>query len=108
MSRKHRAWAISTVIALIWVGLHFWFGWEAAKFEAQSHGQTRQMEEYRIEWARDTAENMQSEFWQIAWQMALIAGVLAPIAVAYERDVEEVKIKLDAIADRLNHQEVQG
>lgn len=91
MSRKHKAWAVSAVIALIWMGAHFWYGWEAEKFEASSHGQERQMDEYRIAWARDTTENLQSEFWQIAWQMALLAGILAPIVVSYEKDVEDVK-----------------
>lgn len=102
MSRKHRAWAISAVIACVFVAAHFWFGWEAAKFEATSHGQTRQMDEYRIAWARDTTENMQSEFWQIAWQMALIAGILAPIAMAYEKDSEDIKNRLAQIEAKLD------
>ena len=105
MSRKHKAWAVSAIIALIFMVTHFWFGWEAAKFEAVSHDQTRQMDEYRVEWARDTAENMQSEFWQIAWQMALLAGILAPLAIAYEQDQEDTKKAIAQLQESIDRVE---
>lgn len=56
------------------------------------------MDEYVVQWVRDTFENLQSEFWQLAFQFALLAGFLEFVRVnAYEEDEEDVKQRLERI-----------
>ncbi len=53
------------------------------------------MDEYVVQWVRDTFENLQSEFWQLAFQFALLAGFFEFVRVnAYEEDEEDVKQRL--------------
>ena len=93
------------IIAIVFLALHFWTGWEAFVDDAASHGESAMWADYWIVWARDTVENMQSEFWQLAVQFALLAGFFRFIGVqAYEEDEEEVKqrlIRLEAKLDEL-------
>ena len=78
--------------------LHFGFGWHAAVDEAEAQGQSAEMGEYLVQWARDTFENLQSEFWQLAVQFALLAGLFRWIGIhAYEEDLEDVKRELAEI-----------
>ena len=92
-------------VALVFLGIHFWSGWEAFVDDAASHGSSATWPEYWIVWTRDTVENLQSEFWQLAVQFALLAGFFRFIGVqAYEEDEEEVKqrlIRLEAKLDSL-------
>jgi len=96
--QRSSALIFMTLLALIALSLHFGFGWYAAVDEAEAHGQSADMSAYVIEWARDTFENLQSEFWQLAVQFALLAGLLRWIGVrAYEEDVEDVKKEIAEI-----------
>jgi hypothetical protein len=91
MSRNN-AWIAMAVAAAIFLALHFVFGWDAYQQDAIDLGQSANMADYRIAWARDTLENLQSEFWQLAVQFALLAGVLKWIGLqAHEEDQEKVK-----------------
>lgn len=60
-------------MALVWN--HLYTGWEAAIDEPATH-QERAIffTDYMVQWIQDTAENLQSEFWQLAVQFALLAG----------------------------------
>lgn len=101
MSRSS-AVRLTVVLALIAVGLHLVFGWYAAVNEAEAHGTSAEWGEYLIQWARDTFENLQSEFWQLAVQFALLAGLFRWMGVwAYEEDLEEVKSELAEIKEML-------
>lgn len=92
MSIRYRAMTFMAVLAIIFMGLHFWSGWEAFVDESSSHNEKALWSQYMMVWFRDTVENLQSEFWQLAVQFALIAGVLKAIGIqAYEEDVEETK-----------------
>jgi hypothetical protein len=100
---KYRATVFMSVVAIIFLVLHFWTGWEAFVNEEASQGQAAEWSQYLIVWARDTVENLQSEFWQLAVQFALLAGLLRVIGVtAYEEDEEDVKDRLTRIEDTLN------
>lgn len=99
---KYRAAGFMTGIALLCLAIHFYFGWKAAIDEAATHQQSAEMSQYFIQWLRDTFENLQSEFWQLAVQFALIAGFFEFLRVrAYEEDVEEVKTQLSRIEAKL-------
>ena len=96
--KKYRATILMAAVAIVCLILHLWFGWEAAVEEAATHGTSATWSAYLVEWARDTFENLQPEFWQLAVQFALLAGLFEFIAVrAYEKDEEEMKEQLDRI-----------
>ena len=102
---KHRATYMAALIACVFLAVHFITGWESAVDDAAMHGTSVTLSSYIIEWARDTFENLQSEFWQLAVQFALLAGAFRFIKVrAYDEDVEEVKEQLkrmEATLERL-------
>ncbi|MGD9711390.1 MAG: DUF6766 family protein [Thermomicrobiales bacterium] len=101
MSRS-RAVQFTVALALIAVALHLTFGWYAAVDEASAHGESAKWGEYLVQWARDTFENLQSEFWQLAVQFALLAGLLKWIGVrAFEEDQEEIKAELAQVKQML-------
>jgi hypothetical protein len=100
---KYRATIFMSIVAVIFLILHFWTGWEAFVDEEASQGQAAEWSQYLIVWARDTVENLQSEFWQLAVQFALLAGLLRVIGVtAYEEDEEDLKEHLNRIEAKLN------
>ena len=91
------------VLALVSVAIHFIFGWYAAVDEAAAHGESARWSEYIVQWVRDTFENLQSEFWQLAVQFALLAGLFKWLNVqAYEEDQEKVKSELAEIKEMLS------
>lgn len=93
-----------TFFALVSLVIHFWSGWEAFVSESSGHGEKALWGDYMIQWIRDTFENLQSEFWQLAVQFALLAGLFKVIGVqAYEEDVEEVKQELAELQRKLDH-----
>jgi len=100
---KYRAAILMAVLALVFVVIHFYTGWEADVDEAAMHGQTAVLSDYVVQWVRDTAENLQSEFWQLAVQFALLAGLFEFMRVhAYEEDEEDVKQRLQRIEAQLD------
>ncbi len=98
---KYRAAILMAVLALVFVVIHLYTGWEAEIDEAATHRERAVFGDYLMQWARDTAENLQSEF----WQFALLAGFFEFIRVrAYEEDEEDVKQRLMRIEALLNEQ----
>lgn len=92
-------------LAVVSIVLHFIFGWGAYWRE---HG-VMDVEAYLIEWGRDTFENWQSEFVQLALQFAVLAGAFKAMGVqAREEDQEQVKAKLDAIMAKLGIEEEEA
>jgi hypothetical protein len=83
------------VLAIVSLCLHFVFGWFAAADEAAAHGDSATWSDYLVLWGRDTFENLQSEFWQLAVQFAILAGLLKRLSVqAHEEDQEHIKAEL--------------
>ena len=102
MSRKYRASIMMTLFAIVCLIIHFYTGWQAAIDEAAQHQQAAAFDAYIVEWVRDTFENLQSEFWQLAVQFALLAGFFQFMSVkAYEEDQEEMKQQLARIEAEL-------
>jgi hypothetical protein len=103
---KYRAALLMVALAIVCMVVHFWAGWEAAVEEAAVHGTSEEMSRYLIEWFRDVFENLQSEFWQLAVQFALLAGFFEFMRVrAYEEDQEELKQRLTRIEGLLREGE---
>ncbi|MEJ7839608.1 MAG: hypothetical protein WKF81_12380 [Thermomicrobiales bacterium] len=99
--QKYRASVLMAIVATVCLIMHFWTVSEAAVNDAAMHGTTETLSSYFVDWSRDTFENLQSEFWQLAVQFALIAGFFEFINVrAYEEDVEETKTKLDRLESK--------
>jgi len=95
---KYRAAILMAVLALVFVGIHLYTGWESAIDEAASHQERAVFRDYFVQWMRDTAENLQSEFWQLAVQFALLAGFFEFMRVhAYEEAEEDLKQRLTRI-----------
>jgi hypothetical protein len=100
---KYRAAILMTGFAILCLLIHFYSGWKADMNEAAMHGESAAFGDYFIEWIRDTFENLQSEFWQLAVQFALLAGFFEFIRVkAYEEDEEDVKQRLTRIEAKLD------
>jgi hypothetical protein len=100
---KYRATIFMALVATFCLVIHFWTGWEAAIDEAETHGTTMTMSTYLVEWTRDTFENLQSEFWQLAVQFALLAGLFEFMKVhAYEEDIEDIMKRLERIESSVN------
>lgn len=97
--KKYSAALLMAAFALVSVIVHVVTGWYAFVEEASSHGEIAQWEPYLIEWTRQTFENWQSEFVQLAVQMALLAGCFRFLGVStYEEDAEQIKRRLDQMA----------
>ncbi len=95
---KYRATVLMAVLAIVCLVIHFYTGWKADINEAAAHDELAQMNEYVVQWGRDTFDNLQSEFWQLAFQFALLAGFFEFVRVkAYEEDEEDVKQRLERI-----------
>ena len=89
-----RTSAVQFMVALAGssVILHLVLGWNAYQNE---HGPVVSAAEYLVEWGRDTFENWQSEFVQLAVQFALLAALFERLGVkVYEKDVEDIKDSL--------------
>jgi hypothetical protein len=93
--------------ALVSVVIHFTTGWYAYVEDASSHNETARWGPYLVEWTRQTFENWQWEFVQLAVQMALLAGFFKAIGVtAYEEDNEHLKERVDRLS--LDVAEIRG
>ena len=96
MNQKTSAVWFVTALGVIFLLIHFVFGWFAFVDTAQSHHETATWSAYLVEWVRDVFENMQSEMFQLAVQFLLLAGLLKKFGIiAFEQDVEDIKEKLD-------------
>ena len=98
--KKLSAALFMLALAVVCLGAHFAFGWRAFQQEQQEHNATAQMGAFLVTWGRDVFENLQSEFLQLFFQFMLLAGAFKLISVkAYEEDQEEIKQRLDTIAE---------
>ena len=104
-SRKTSAIRAMALAATACMVIHFISGWYASMNEAALHGQTAAFGDYVVEWSRDLFENLQSEFWQLAVQFAILAGLFRAIGVvSYEEDEEELRDRLTRIERLLEEQ----
>ncbi len=86
---------------------HWIFAWQAYVDEQQAHNQPIEVHSYINEVMRDTLENWQSEFLQLAWQvggLALFVYVGSPQSKEGDDRKEE---KLDLILEAVNKKEAE-
>jgi hypothetical protein len=95
-SRYGFAWVTLAVFVITLTG-HWIFGWLAYAQEQQAHGQAIEVSGYTIQMLRDTLENWQSEFLQLAWQVAGLAILLHVGSPQSKEGDDRMEAKLDAI-----------
>ena len=103
--RNRRTSAIRTMVlaALVSMVVHLVSGWFAAVDEASQLGQAATWSGYLVQWTRYLFENLQSEFWQLAVQFAILAGLFRAIGVlSYEEDEEDLRHRLERMETKLN------
>ena len=101
LKKKGFLW-VTLLFFIFSVALHWAFGWEAYKNEQQAHNQPVVVSEYVVEMARDTAENWQSEFLQLIWQVAGLAFLLYVSSPQSKEGDDRKEEKLDYIIKHLD------
>lgn len=100
---KKRGYLWVTLVFFIFsIALHWIFGWEAYRNEQQAHHQPLNTSEYVIEMVRDTAENWQSEFLQLIWQVCGLAFLLYVGSPQSKEGDDRKEEKLDYIIRKLD------
>lgn len=95
------AW-VTAGFFLVSLAGHLVFGWFAYLSEQAAHGQSPQVADYLVVFARDTLENWQSEFLQLIWQVAGLAILLHVGSPQSKEGDDRMEAKLDAILRRLD------
>jgi hypothetical protein len=99
--KKSYLW-ITLVFFIFSLALHWIFGWQAFKNEQAAHGQPADSSEFVTEMLRDTAENWQSEFLQLIWQVAGLAFLLYAGSPQSKEGDDRKEEKLDYIIEKLD------
>ena len=92
LGKRGYLWATLVFFLLSIVG-HWVFAYYAYAQEQEEHGQPVEWNGYFIEVSRDTLENWQSEFLQLAWQVAGLA-LLWYVGSPQSREGDERKEQL--------------
>lgn len=99
--KKGYLW-VTLLFFIFSVALHWIFGWQVYKNEQQAHSQPVVVKEYVAEMIRDTAENWQSEFLQLIWQVAGLAFLLYISSPQSKEGDDRKEEKLDHIIKQLD------
>src|SRR5690606_36504008 len=97
--RKGFFW-VTLIFFLVSMAMHWGFGWQAYKNEQESKNQTVVVSEYVVEMVRDTAENWQSEFLQLIWQVCCLAYLLYISSPQSKEGDDRKEEKLDYIISK--------
>lgn len=101
MKRYSFLW-VTMILFLGSLAGHWLFGWLAFVDEQAAHHQSANLAPYLNLMARDTFENWQSEFLQLAWQVAGLALLYYAGSPQSRGDDERMEGKLDALLKRLD------
>jgi hypothetical protein len=101
LKQKGYLW-VTLSFFLFSLGLHWGFGWAAYKNEQKAHNQPIELNEYVVEMVRDTAENWQSEFLQLIWQVGGLAVLLYVGSPQSKEGEDRREEKLDFIIKHLD------
>lgn len=101
MRRYSFLWVTLVLFLGSFVG-HWLFGWFAFVDEQKAHHEPVETGAYLVLMARDTFENWQSEFLQLAWQVAGLALLYYAGSPQSKGDDERMEGKLDALLKRLD------
>jgi hypothetical protein len=89
-------------LALIFNGVHAYYEVQHEISESAQHGRVYEPVEARNEWVRATAENMQSELWQIGlFQGVMLLAWKHRWFRADAEDIERIEKKIDELHERL-------
>jgi hypothetical protein len=105
MKRSHaRRWGAVYIMLALFVcswAAQFFTQMVAFGNEAQSHGETFQMNKYLPEFFASTFENWQSEWLQLFFQAIVLLGLKHVLFKADAEDMEQVQMDLAEIKDHL-------
>jgi hypothetical protein len=99
--KKGYLW-VTLLFFVLSMALHWGFGWQAYKNEQDAHNQPVVVSEYVVEMVRDTAENWQSEFLQLIWQVAGLAILLYVSSPQSKEGNDRMEEKLDHVIKQLD------
>jgi hypothetical protein len=99
---------VTLAFFLLSVAGHWLFAWFAYVAEQQDLHASIDVGSYAIEVLRDTFENWQSEFLQLAWQVAGLAYLLYIGSPQSKEGDDRKEEKLDAILHAVNPKEVEN
>jgi uncharacterized protein DUF6766 len=88
---------VTGALFLITLSGHWIFGWYSYVNEQVAHKQSIEIGAYTVQMMRDTLENWQSEFLQLAWQVAGLAILLHVGSPQSKEGDDRVEAKIDAI-----------
>ena len=106
MKRYSFLW-VTLAVFLVTLVAHWWLGWHAFVGEQQAHGEPPEVSAYLIEMGRDTMENWQSEFLQLAWQVAGLALLYHAGSPQSRGDDERMEAKLDALLKKVEVEDAE-
>jgi hypothetical protein len=107
MKRYSFLWVTLVLFGSAFIG-HWVYAWFAYVDEQQQISQPVQVNGYLVEILRDTFENWQSEFLQLAWQVAGLAFLYYAGSPQSRGDDERMEEKLDALLRRLEPEQADA
>ena len=96
MKRYSFTWITMALFLVALVG-HWWLAWHAYAADQRALGEAPELAGYLVEVGRDTLENWQSEFLQLAWQVMGLALLYHAGSPQSRGDDERMEAKLDAL-----------
>jgi hypothetical protein len=99
--RKGYLW-VTLIFFLVSLIIHWFFGWKAFQNEQLAHHQPIIFSDYLVEMIRDTAENWQSEFLQLIWQVAGLAALLYAGSPQSKDGDDRKEEKIDYIIEKMD------
>lgn len=100
LRRQGYIW-VTLAIAAVTLSGHFVAASFAFVQEQAAHAQPFSWGEFLIQWARDVLENIQSEAFQLVWQVWGLSFLMAYGSPQSKEGSERVEAKLDAILWRM-------
>jgi hypothetical protein len=89
------------------LSVHWMYAWFAYLDDAKEHNQPIQFTNYFNMTLRDTMENWQSEFLQLAWQIGGLSFLWAVASPQSKSESDRVEEKIDLIIKRLEPENAQ-
>ena len=89
------------------LGVHWTYAWFAYVDDAKEHNQPIQFSNYFNKTLRDTMENWQSEFLQLAWQIGGLSFLWAVASPQSKSESDRVEEKIDIIIKSLEPENAQ-
>lgn len=107
MKRYSFLWVTLVLFVGAFAG-HWIFAWLAYADEQRQLAQPIEVNGYLVEVLRDTFENWQSEFLQLAWQVAGLAFLYYAGSPQSRGDDERMEEKLDAMLRRMAPEQAES